>query len=70
MELKKLIREALLNEIEKPMVLKESVDISDNLKYHIQENLTLTENIFRVYSKKYFELINEVRSLYNEGKIE
>ena len=54
MELKKLIREALLNEIEKPMVLKESVDISDNLKYHIQENLTLTENIFRVYSKKYF----------------
>lgn len=70
MELKNLIREALLNEIEKPMVLKESIDVSDNLKYHLQEKLTLTENIFRVYSKKYFELVNEVRSLYNDGKLQ
>ena len=69
MDLKKVIHESLLIEKNKSLVLTENVEVSDNLQYHIQENLTLTENVFRVYSKKYFELVNEVRELYSEGKI-
>jgi uncharacterized cupin superfamily protein len=69
MSLKQVIHESLLNEKNKSLVLTEDVDVSENLQYHIQENLSLTENVFRVYSKKYFELINEVRQLHFEGKI-
>ena len=32
--------------------------------------MTLTNNVFRMYSEKYFDLVNEVRDLYNEGKID
>jgi uncharacterized cupin superfamily protein len=69
MNLKRMIHESLLNEQNKSLVLTEDVDVSENLQYHIQENLSLTENVFRVYSKKYFELINEVRQLHSDGKI-
>ncbi len=70
MNLKQVIHESLLKEKNKSLILKEDVEVSENLQYHIQENLSLTENVFRVYSKKYFELVNEVRELYNEGKIQ
>jgi hypothetical protein len=53
-----------------PMELVVEVEISDNLKYHLQKNIPLSENIFRTYSESYFELINEVRKLYYENKIE
>ena len=69
MNLKQIIHESLLKEKNKSLLLKEDVEVSDSLQYHIQENLTLTENVFRVYSKKYFDLINEVRDLYNENMI-
>jgi hypothetical protein len=51
------------------LVLTESVKISDALQYHIENGLTLTDNIFRVYSEGYFDLVNEVRKLYEAGKI-
>jgi hypothetical protein len=51
-------------------VLKENMEISDELKYHIDNGLTLTDNIYRVYSEAYFNLVNEVRSLWKSGKIE
>lgn len=44
--------------------------ISENLKYHIDNKISLCENIFRVYSKAYFNLIKEVRNLYNKNLIE
>lgn len=69
MNLKQIIHESLLKEKNKSLLLKEDVEVSDSLQYHIQENFTLTENVFRVYSKKYFDLINEVRDLYNENMI-
>jgi hypothetical protein len=69
MKLSKIIHESLLEEKNKSLVLTEDIDISDNLKFHIQEELSLCENVFRVYSKKYFELVNEVRELHNEGLI-
>lgn len=51
------------------MCLVENVKISDNLKYHIDNKINLHENIFRIYSKAYFDLINEVRTLYENNKI-
>ena len=53
-----------------PMKLVKDVPISERLKYHLDNNLTLEENIFRIYSEGYFKLINEVRSLYENDAIE
>lgn len=69
MNLRKLIRETLEEQLNKTLVLKENVEVSDELQYHIDNGLTLTDNVFRVYSEKYFDLVNEVRELYNKGKI-
>jgi hypothetical protein len=69
MNLRKLIRETLEEQLNKTLVLKENVEVSDELQYHIDNGLTLTDNVFRVYSEKYFDLVNEVRELYNRGKI-
>ncbi len=35
----------------------------------MNKKLTLTENVFEVYSEKYFNLINEVRELYENNLI-
>ena len=53
-----------------PMHLLQNVAISDNLKYHIEKQISLSENIFRTYSDSYFELLEEVRSLYFNNQIE
>jgi hypothetical protein len=68
--LKELIKEVLEEYKQPTLILKENVDISEELKYHIENKMTLTNNIFRAYSKKYFDLINEVRELYAQGVIE
>lgn len=44
--------------------------ITENLQYHLKNNITLCENVFRYGSKAYFDVINEARDLYFEGKIE
>lgn len=43
--------------------------ISENLKYHIDNKLSITESIFRLGSDAYLDLVNEVRSLHTDGKI-
>ncbi len=53
-----------------PMKLVKEVGISDRLKYHLDNKLTLEENVFRIYSEGYFKLVNEVRSLYEDDAIE
>lgn len=68
--LREIIKEALEQHLDKSLIIKEEIQISDALQYHIDNNMTLTNNVFRVYSKGYFELVNEVRNLWNEGKIE
>jgi hypothetical protein len=69
MNLRELIKEALETQLDKTLVLKENTDISDELRYHIDNGMSLTDNVFRVYSESYFNLVNEVRELYNKGKI-
>lgn len=40
------------------------LQISEDLQYHLDRNISLSENVFRIYSDKYFGLINEVRGFY------
>lgn len=70
MNLRELIKESLEQQLDKTLVLKEDVDVSEALKYHINNGLSLTNNVFKVYSESYFDLVNEVRELYNEGIID
>jgi hypothetical protein len=44
--------------------------ISENLQYHIDNNKPIVENVFRVGSNKYFDLIKEARELYDNNHIE
>jgi hypothetical protein len=68
--LRELIEEALDNYKETSLILNQDIKVSDALKYHIENKFTLTNNVFRAYSKSYFDLINEVRELYTKGLIE
>lgn len=64
------IKRILKEELNPSMNLIEPCLISEDLKYHLENKISLSENVFRIYSDKYFKLINEVRNLYNDGKIE
>jgi len=59
-----IVRRALEDIINHPMKLKESVEVSDELKYHLDKKIPLSENVFKEYSKSFINLINEVRQLY------
>lgn len=52
-----------------PMKIKEGVNISEDLKYHIDNKIPLGECVFRYGSEKYFDVIKEVKSLYENGDI-
>lgn len=68
--LREIIRESLESYLDKTLIIKdESTEISESLKYHIENGLSLTNNIFRVYSRGYFDLVNEVRELWKKNKI-
>jgi len=47
---------------EKPATVKEAVE------YHIENQVSFTDNIFRPGSEMFFEMISEAKKLYNEGK--
>jgi len=64
MNIEKILRKTLL-EYSNPEIV-----VSENLKYHLDNDLSLLENVFRPHSKKFFDLINEVRELYYEGQME
>ena len=56
------------------LVLKESkfvhTSISEGLKYHIDNKIPLSENIYRIGSKEYMKLYSEARALYSRGKLD
>jgi len=65
-----LIISKVLNEYKNPpMRLTEDVKVSDNMRYHLNNNLRLSENVNRIYSDKFFNLINEARKLYFNNKL-
>ena len=53
------------------MLITESKTImSEGLKYHVNNQIPLHETIYRYGSESFFRLINEVRNLENQGKID
>ena len=52
--------------------IKEHIEpvVSKGLEFHLNNNIPLTENIYRPHSDSFFSLINEVRDLYENGNIE
>lgn len=60
----------LIKKILKEELTEKKVLISEELKYHLDNDIKLHENVFRPYSKSFFDLVNEVRNLYNKNLIE
>jgi hypothetical protein len=56
-----------LMEQRKPMVLKKKVNISEELKYHINNKINLYESVLRYGSEKYIDLLIECKKLINEN---
>ena len=50
-------------------IIREEMDnlLSEGLKFHLNNNISVNENIFRPGSDKYFELFAEVRQLSKNG---
>jgi hypothetical protein len=44
--------------------------ISENLRYHFENKLSITDNIFRPGSNSHYELLKECRNLFDQQKIE
>lgn len=56
--------------IERKILVIENANVSDSLKYHIDNNLELCENVFRPYSEAFFKLIIEAKDLYFNNMLE
>lgn len=41
--------------------------LSEGMRYHIDNERPLTDNVYRPFSSKYFELFREARELYKKG---
>lgn len=46
----------------------EEVSLEEAVQYHLDNNISITENIFRPGSDMFFQLIGEAKRLYKEGK--
>ena len=68
-KLKSIIKKVLQEQTQPKLKLTQDIEVSENLKFHIDRNISLSENVFRIYSEAYFDLINEVRNLYEKGLI-
>ena len=68
--LENIVRKNLPEKVNHPMRLTEDTQVSDNLRYHLDKNLNLSENAFKLYSQSFFDLINEVRVLFHMGLID
>ena len=50
-------------------LLESKTPISEGLRYHIENGISLQENVFRIGSKKYLQLFAEARMLLEWGNI-
>ena len=44
--------------------------ITTSLHYHIENNIPLAENVYRVHSEEFYKLFREARELYNDNLLE
>ena len=72
MNINSIVKQVLIEsaKFRNSMVLTENVDVTKNLKYHLDNQIPLFENVFRSHSEAFFDLINEVRYLFENGMIE
>ena len=56
--------------INKMIRFKNFVEVSEALQWHVNNQQPLSENVFRVGSKSYFDLYREARKLHEEGAIQ
>jgi len=68
--IKGIVKRVLTETFIPQMVLTENVEISKGLKYHLKNNVSLSESVYRPYSDGYFDLVCEVRDLYKLGFIQ
>ena len=50
-------------------ITTENVILSENLKYHVENNISLSNSVFRLGSDGWMNLVNEIRGLYEKGQI-
>ncbi len=50
--------------------IKQFVDFSESLNYHLVNSMPITENVFRPGSDKFFSILEEARNLFDEGVLE
>ena len=50
--------------------VKDFYNISEHMNYHIDNNMSITSNIFRVGSDSFYSLLKETRELYNKNIVE
>ena len=72
MNINNIVKQVLIEsaKFRNSMVLTENIDVTKNLKYHLENQIPLFENVFRSHSDAFFDLINEVRYLYENGMID
>ena len=61
-----LIRES----IQHPKLMNENVEISNALKYHILSKKPLIENVYKLGTDSFFELLEESKQLYMNGELD
>ena len=44
--------------------------ISEAVQYHVENNIPLAENIYRLHSEEFYKLFREARELYKDGVLE
>lgn len=51
------------------MRLLGNATVSEGLKYHLDRSIALHDNVYRIYSEAWFDLVDEVRELYEKDLI-
>ena len=64
-----LIRETLEDLSNHPMKVKEGTLVTENLRYHLDRKIPLSQTVFKENSESFFDLIEEVRDLYYYGMV-
>lgn len=58
------------NEWSRPIQVNEDCLVSESLKYHIDNGISLSECVYRYGSEEYFNLISEAKELFENGVID
>jgi hypothetical protein len=46
------------------------IDVSEAIRYHLAENISFAENVYRMHSDGFYQFFIEAKKLYSEGAID